>query len=306
MDVAAELGNWETSVPLGLIRIAAAYASSRLNEDQWVGKIGVSRAASVATAAVKRESLTKGFVSTGLGEIETTLDAIFNENSRIVTSNFGVAMVVARAAKNNIRNAQLLSSQTWAPSQSGPSRVQTVLAPVNYSRDVGSQAALVNAVAQSVRGGSAVLVEQDRTQSMLLQHELNRQGVATRVADTPQAGLSLAKQAKATWVIGVDGHRSDPPDIQPPKVQLKPPESQRGWVGPPQPPPPAVASASSGPAYWAGFSRFTPPTSSNNPGGVRTFKDALIDNGQWPVHAPLTLCLPVIPMGGNSGSPEVR
>ena len=323
LDVAAQLGTWEANIGLGLIRIGAtAVGDWVIKDDQWSAQLGVSRAADVASAAVEGKNLGKAFVSPGLGEIATMLNAMFHEQSNIVETQFGDAMAVAQAARNNIHNAQFLSSLGGAASRPQAGSLNAVLAPSNYNLDAGSQAAFINAVAQSVRGGSVgpvVLVPRDPTQTLLLQQELNRQGVATQTAQTPQAGIDLAKQSGAAWVIGANGHFADPPNMQSSNQPLKPPDilpSCWGCEGPrPQPlggsgggppPPPPPAALSSGSMNWNGFQPFTPPPSLNTPGGVRTFTDAMIDDGRWPVHVPLTLCLPVVVTAGAGGSSEAR
>jgi tetratricopeptide (TPR) repeat protein len=320
LDVAMELGTWEKGLVLGAIRIAGAYAGSRLSDDQWAGQIGIGRATSVAAAAVKGEDEFRALKSPpALGEVATILNKIFQGQSNDIATKFGDAIGVAQAARNNIRNAQWLSSLGGVPiSRPGAGSLNSVLAPRDYTRDAGGQAALINAVAQSVRGGSVVLVPQDRMQSFLLQQELNRQGVATYAAPTPQAAATLAKQSGASWVIGADGHWADPPYVQSSRLPLKPPDilpSCPGCGGPrPQPfgvgggpsPPPPSAASSTVPGNWSGFQRFTPPASQSTPGGVRTFTDAMIDDGRWPVHVPLTLCLPVVLTAGVGGSPKAR
>jgi hypothetical protein len=305
---------------IGLIRIAGTAAGQLYDNNQWVGKIGTSRLTSAVTLAAKGDDPNAALRSSPtVGEFAIVLRAALGAQADNIGSQFDRAMFIAQAAQNNIQNTRLLASFSGPTSKPAAGSLNTVLAPTN-ALDAASQAALINAVAQSVRGGSVVLVPQDRTQTLLLQQEFNRQGVATQVAQTPQAGITLAKQTGASWVIGTDGRWADPPFVQPSRTPLKPPDTLpsclgcggplppppgRGGGGPPPPPPPPPA-LSSGPANWSGFQRFTPPASQNTPGGVRTFKDALIDDGRWPVHVPLTLCLPVVLTAAAGNSSEAR
>ncbi len=307
ISVAAELGTWEKGLTLGAIRVVSTFIDSKLGDERWAAQIGLSRATSLATAATKGENLGKALQTQPLGEIATMLSAIVHEQSNQIGTQFGSAMTVAHAARNNIQNARELSSLSGTANKPESGSPNAVLAPSSYVRDVGGQAALIDAVAKSARGGSVVLVPQDRTQSLLLQQELNRQGVATQTAQTPQVGMDLAKRFGASWVIGADGHWADPPDPQQSRFPRKPPDALPGRggepprpqplgvsAGSPPPPPPPPSASSAGPLNWSGFQRFTPPASQSKPGGVRTFTDAFIDDGLWPVHVPLTLCLPVV------------
>ena len=160
-----------------------------------------------------------------------------------------------------------------------------------------------------------VLVPQDRTQTLLLQHELNRQGVATQTAATPQAGITLAKQTGASWVIGAPGRWADPPQVQPTRSPLKPLDVPHVWgggndggqgggaAGMPLSQPQAPQAAY-GAATWSGYGHPPVPPSQGKLGGVRTFTDSMIDDGHWPVHVPLTLCLPIVLTTSVIGTPD--
>jgi tetratricopeptide (TPR) repeat protein len=306
----------EVAFGLGMLRITGMAAGNMYRDDQWVGKIGVSRlsmAVRDATMAAAQGTdpaiAIRNAVRTplGLGEVASLLKAAFRNQYEILLRQESDASVVYGWAHNNLANRQSLSSMGLTPSRPGTSSPTAVLAPANYAADARSHAAFLNTVSQSARGGTVVLVPKDRTQGLLIQQELNRQGVATRVADTPQSAVNLAKQSGATWIIGADGYATAPPNMRPSKLVLKPPDILPGWGGggpppPPvgragggRPPPPPPAASSSGATNWIGFQRYsTAPALPSGPGGVRTFKDAMVDDGRWPVHVPLTLCLPAV------------
>jgi tetratricopeptide (TPR) repeat protein len=330
VQAASDLKTPEVGLELGLLRItgtlmgmAAGNTFSPYQDNQPLGKIAVSRLFSVTTAAsiaaaqgTDVESAMKTAAGTPrLSDLAIGFKAAFGVLYATITQLEDAATVHVGWANHDLANARFLSSSaaTTSSPASGPPRA--VMAPGNYSLDAGAQAALINVVAQSVRGSSVVLVAQDPTQSISLQQAFNRQGVATQTAQTPQAGIDLAKQSGASWVIGANGHFADPPNNQSSNQPLKPPDilpscwgcggprPQPLGVGggsPPPPPPPST------PVNWSGFQPFTPPPSPNMPGGVRTFTDAMIDDGRWPVHVPLTLCLPVVLTAGAGGSSKAR
>ena len=274
-----------TAVGEALDRAKAPDAASHFTD------LAAGQAESFVDAKVKGEnpwkppSLKDQITDAGKGQIGVVSDLlndVFRDKTYEVTTRSAQLNGLIGITHHDMLVSQWVRSPAFQnldsrQSSFSSSSLKTVLAPSNYSLDPSSQAALVRAVSEFVRGSGVVLVPQDRMQGMLLQQELNRQGVATRVAQTAADGISLAREKAASWVIGADARFAQMSSAQSLKATMTPLD---------RPTSPA--------ANWSGFTRYV-AKSVGGPGGVLTHdKNMVIDNGNWPVHAPLTLGLPVV------------